>query len=206
MSPYEAAAMYKTSMQSFTPCVAIAAVGLLSVIGGASVDAQDAGPNATPSALRTEYLADMAEVEKKVLALAEAFPAERYAWRPGPGVRSVSEVLMHIAGEHYYFLPRSLGSPPPADLNMGTGEAIAVNLEKITAKPDVIRHVRASFAYQKSVLEGADAKLASGRIGRRTVSGLFTLFIADQHEHLGQLIAYARMNGVVPPWSVKAGD
>ncbi len=60
---------------------------------------------------------------------------------------------------------------------------------------------KAAFAYQKSVLDAAD--LSSGKtFGKgNTISYLFTAFVADQHEHLGQLIAYARMNGVVPPWS-----
>lgn len=63
--------------------------------------AQGAGPNATPAMLRAEYLSNMKEVEDKVVALTEAFPADKFTWRPAPGVRSVSEVLMHIASEHY---------------------------------------------------------------------------------------------------------
>ena len=186
------------------PC---AATVLLLALAGGALAAQDAGPNATPAALRTEYLANMAEVQEKVLGLAEAFPADKYAWRPAPGVRSVSEVLMHIAAEHYVYLPRSVGHGPPANLNMGTGREISANLEKVTDKAEVMRHLREAFAYQKSVLEGADAKLATGKVmvfGKEsTVAGLFNVYIADQHEHLGQLIAYARMNGVVPPWSKK---
>ncbi len=164
----------------------------------------------TPTDMRNAYLADMAKVEQKVVGLAEAFPAEKYAWRPGAGVRSVAEALMLIAAEHYLFMPQSVGSGPPADLNMGAGMEVNNNLEKVSAKADVIRHVKAAFAYQKSVLEKADAKIASGKVtafGReRTVYDLFTIFLADQHEHLGQLIAYARMNGIVPPWSQKSGS
>jgi uncharacterized damage-inducible protein DinB len=187
-----------------TPCGALV---LFLALAGGSLAAQDTGPNATPAALRALYLADMAEVQEKVLGLADAFPADKFAWRPAPGVRSVSEVLMHIAAEHYVYLPRSVGAGPPASLNMGTGREISPNLEKVTDKAEVMRHVREAFAYQKSVLEGADAKLATGKVmvfGKEsTVAGLFNVFIADQHEHLGQLIAYARMNGVVPPWSKK---
>jgi len=175
--------------------------------GGRSLAAQDAGPNATPAALRTEYLKNMAEVQEKVLGLADAIPADKFAWRPAPGVRSVSEVLMHIAAEHYVYMPGSVGAKPPADLNMGTGREISANLEKVTDKAEVVRHVRAAFAYQKTVLEGADATLAPGKVTvfghESSVAGLFNAFIADQHEHLGQLVAYARMNGVVPPWSKK---
>jgi uncharacterized damage-inducible protein DinB len=174
---------------------------LFAALGTAPAAAQ----NATPAALRTEYLANMKEVETKVVGLAEAFPADKYSWRPGPGVRSVSEVLMHIASEHYVYLPGSVGAKPPADLNMGSGREIFGNLDKVTDKAEVIRHVKASFAYQQKVLEAAD--LSSGKVTsfgqEHTVSALFTDFVADQHEHLGQLIAYARVNGIVPPWSKK---
>jgi len=180
---------------------------LVVAAGGRSLAAQDAGPNATPAALRNEYLKNMVEVQEKVLGLAEAFPADKYAWRPAPGVRSVSEVLMHIAAEHYVYMPGSVGAKPPENLKMGTGREISGNLEKVTDKAEVIRHLRDAFAYQKTVLEGADAKLASGKVTvfgqESSVAGLFNVFIADQHEHLGQLVAYARMNGVVPPWSKK---
>lgn len=180
---------------------------LFTVLAAAPLAAQDAGPNATPSALRAEYLANMKEVEEKVIGLAEAFPADKYGWRPAPGVRSVSEVLMHIASEHYVYLPSSVGAKPPADLNMGTGREIFANLDKVTDKVEVIRHVKAAFAYQRSVLEGADAVLNTGKVKsfgeEHTVANLFFVFVADQHEHLGQLISYARMNGVVPPWSKK---
>lgn len=180
--------------------------GVLCAAGG-PLQAQEAGPNATPLTLRAEYLANMAEVEQKVLSLAEAIPAEKYSWRPGAGVRSVAEVLMHIAAEHFVYIPGAVGAKPPATLGTGTNRDIIGRLDKVTDKAEVIGKVREAFAYQKSVLEGADAKLATGRItsfGReRTVSSFFTAFVADQHEHLGQLIAYARMNGVVPPWSQK---
>jgi uncharacterized damage-inducible protein DinB len=176
---------------------------LLTALGAGPVGAQ----NATPTQLRTEYLANMKEVEDKVVGLAEAFPADKYGWRPAPGVRSVSEVLMHIASEHYVYLPESVGAKRPASLNMGAGQEAYANLEKVADKVEVIRHLKASFAYQQSVLEKSDALLNTGKAMSFgdvvSVSNLFTGMVSDQHEHLGQLVAYARMNGVVPPWSKK---
>jgi uncharacterized damage-inducible protein DinB len=177
---------------------------LVGILGAAPLAAQEGGPNATPASLRTEYLNNMKEVEEKVVGLAEAIPADKYGWRPAAGVRSISEVLMHIASEHYVYLPLSIGAKPPADLNMGTGREVFANLEKVTDKAEVIRHLKASFKYQKTVLEAADTMMKTGRVkgsSEHTVANLFTVFIADQHEHLGQLIAYARVNGVKPPWS-----
>ncbi len=176
---------------------------LLTALGAVPLGAQ----NATPAQLRTEYLANMKGVEDKVVGLAEAFPVDKYGWRPAPGVRSVSQVLMHIASEHYVYLPESVGAKPPADLNMGGGQDVYMNLEKVADKAAVIHHLKASFAYQKSVLEKADALLNTGKalsFGEVvSVVNLFNGMVSDQHEHLGQLIAYARMNGVVPPWSKK---
>lgn len=181
----------------------ISSLFVLTALASATLAAQ----NATPADLRTSYLANMKEMEDKVVGLAEAIPADKYGWRPAPGVRSVSEVLMHIASEHYIYLPESIGAKRPDNLNMGAGGEAYANLEKITDKAEVVRHLKASFVYQRSVLEKADAALNSGKVKSFgevvSVNNLFNGMVSDQHEHLGQLIAYARMNGVVPPWSKK---
>jgi hypothetical protein len=77
--------------------------------------AQDAFDAKAAGHLREQYLADMDSVHAKFIALAKAIPAEKYSWRPGAGVRSVSEVLMHIVGEWYFYGPRSVGGKEPAD-------------------------------------------------------------------------------------------
>ena len=188
--------------------VLLAGIAVLAAGGTARLAAQDPGANATPLMLRTEYLSNMKDVEVKVVGLAEAFSQEQYGWRPAAGVRSVSEVLMHIASEHFVYMPMTFGVNPPPDLKMGTGRDAITALEKVTVKADVIRYLKESFAYQRTVLEAADAKLAPGKLTsfgqEHSVANLFNEYIADQHEHLGQLIAYARMNGVVPPWSKKS--
>lgn len=79
---------------------------------------------------------------RQIVALAEAIPAEKFGWRPAPGVRSVSEVLMHAASGNYFFL-RSMG--------VKAGEDLPKNPEKtVTAKADVVRRLKASF-----VIDGA---------------------------------------------------
>ncbi|MDB4892377.1 MAG: DinB-like domain protein, partial [Gemmatimonadetes bacterium] len=52
--------------------------------------------------VRDEYRADLDTVHAKIMALANAIPEDKYSWRPSPGVRSVSEVLMHVATEYYF--------------------------------------------------------------------------------------------------------
>ncbi len=180
----------------------ISSLLLLTAVGTGRLGAQ----STTPAELRTKYLSNMKAVEDKVVGLAEAFPADKYSWRPAPGVRSVSEVLMHIASEHYIYMPGEIGDKRPADLAMGAGDEAYTNLEKVTDKAEVIRHLKASFAYQRLVLARSEGTLKSGKaMGGKAVNGtdLFNDMISDQHEHLGQLIAYARMNGIMPPWSKK---
>ena len=151
--------------------------------------------------LRDSYLADMDSVHAKVMSLAAAIPADKYAWRPGPGVRSVSEVLGHLAGEWYFFMPQSVGGKPPADF--GAPRAALEKLEKIDGKPAMLDELNKAWTYGRGQLAGADPSTLTGSYkpwGMPLDRAAFGM-TGDQHEHLGQLIAYARANGVKPPWS-----
>ena len=167
-------------------------------VSSAPAHAQDLTP-ASAAAVKAAFLADIDGMREKFLGLAEAFPQNTYEWRPMEGVRSVSEVLMLIAGEGYGFAPTALG----AEAAMSRDESQA--LSSITDKAQVIDHLTKGFAYAKAQLEGIDpATLVSARtlFGRERSTPELVLFVAgDMHEHLGQLIAYARANMIVPPWS-----
>jgi uncharacterized damage-inducible protein DinB len=161
--------------------------------------AETPAPSA-PSPFRAEFLAQLEDAEKKLVALAEAIPQERYSWRPGEGVRSTSEVLLHIAGGNY-FLPTFIGLQPPLSWT--------AEMEKETDKAKVIAALKESLAYLRQVaneLPEAELDRAVKFFGRdSTVLGVLFLAANHLHEHLGQLIAYARVNGVAPPWSLAAG-
>lgn len=179
--------------------VAVAALaGLLAAGAPAPAAAQDLTPEAA-AAVKTAFLADIEVMREKFLGLADAFPAETYTWRPMEGVRSVSEVLMLIAGEGYAFAPMALG----AEMAMTFPEMQA--LAEITDKAQVIDHLTRGFAHAREVLEAVDpATLVGSRelFGQERTTPELVLFVAgDMHEHLGQLIAYARTNEIVPPWS-----
>jgi uncharacterized damage-inducible protein DinB len=132
------------------------------------------------------YVSNLKGVQDKFLSLAEAIPADKYGWRPGEGVRSVSEVFMHIASSNYALGGRLGGPQAPAD---------AREWEKtVTAKADVIAKMKESFAALSGTLGSAD--LNQGNAARTAL-----MVVSHAHEHLGQMIAYARANGVVPPWS-----
>lgn len=149
-----------------------------------------------PDGFRGEFVDDLADVEDKINQLASSVPAEKYGWRPVPGVRSISEVFMHIAGGNY-FLSTFVGAQPPADLPK--------DLERITDKAAVLAELRKSFDYLRRVIAAesdADLEKSVNLFGKpATHRYVFTTMLNHLHEHLGQSIAYARMNGVVPPWS-----
>ena len=178
--------------------VPIAALAALLLAGAPAAHAQDLTPESA-AAMKTAYLADMEVMRGKFLGLADAFPEDLYTWRPMEGVRSVSEVLMLIASEGYGFAPMALGAPTALSREESQG------LAEIADKATVIDHLTRGFAYAQETIEAIDpATLVGARslFGRERSSPELMLFVAgDMHEHLGQLIAYARTNRIVPPWS-----
>src|ERR1035438_6112191 len=144
------------------------------------------------------YDGEWGHVSRQLIALAEATSAEKFAWRPAPAIRSVSEVYMHIAMANFYLLSVT-GPKMPADLK-------SADLEKtVTAKADVIDWLKRSL----DAVKVAHAVVKPDDLQRKvkvngvdaTVDGMYLRIIVHANEHMGQLIAYARMSGVVPPWS-----
>jgi uncharacterized damage-inducible protein DinB len=147
------------------------------------------------------YDGEWAHVSKQVVALAEAIPAEKYAWRPAPGVRSTSEVFMHIALANFYLLSVT-GPKMPDDMK-------SEGMEKtVTSKPEVISWLKRSFEAVKTAhaaVKPADLPRKVKVFGREgTVDGMYLRIIVHANEHMGQLVAYARVNGITPPWSESA--
>jgi len=188
------------------------AVGLLSVLG--SPDALRAqAPPAAPAAAEGVTLpgllqtldADLAVVEEKIASLARALPDSAWDWRPAPGVRSSEEVLEHVAYDNFYF-PTALGiAPPPATGITDDYETARDWAEEPRDREAVLAALDASFAHLRSALRSPEAlpldapvTLFGRSMDRR---GYWILATTHLHEHLGQLIAYARTRGVVPPWS-----
>jgi uncharacterized damage-inducible protein DinB len=160
-------------------------------------------PNVDPlDGIWQGYDGEWRHVSDQLAALAEAIPDQKYAWRPGPGVRSTSEVFMHIAIANFYLLSIT-GPKMPADIT-------SVEMEKtVTAKPQVIAWLKRSL----DAVKVARANLKPGDLQRKvkvqgrdaTVGGMYLRIIVHANEHMGQLVAYARINGIVPPWSEGAG-
>jgi uncharacterized damage-inducible protein DinB len=144
------------------------------------------------------YEGEWTHVTRQVLALAEATPADKYGWRPTPGVRSFSEVYMHIATANFYLLSRTGPKLPPG---------MSQDMEtKITDKAEVIDWLTRSFEavkVERPKVQHADfgktIKINAKYSG--PVDGLYMRIIVHANEHMGQAIAYARMAGFAPPWS-----
>ena len=151
--------------------------------------------------LRDQYIVDLDTLHAKIVALAIAIPEEKYSWRPMPNVRSISEVLMHVATEWYYWMPRSVGGTEPADF--GPPRETTQKLEAISRKSEVLDQLAKSWAHGRAQVASVDAATLTGKYKPWNVTLSHAAFnmSGDLHEHLGQLIAYARSVGVKPPWS-----
>ncbi|MFL6248074.1 MAG: DinB family protein [Thermoanaerobaculia bacterium] len=176
-------------LAAVTPILALAKTPQNAPKSGAKAQA-----SAPANGFKAEFLTNLDEVQEKILELAESVPADKYNWRPGPDVRSTSEVFMHIAGGNY-FLSTFLGMDPPK---------MNGDIEKvITRKADVIAELKRSFDHlRNAVAETSDLEKPVKMFGTQTTHrGVLVTILSHLHEHLGQSVAYARMNGIVPPWS-----
>jgi uncharacterized damage-inducible protein DinB len=172
---------------------------LIGLVGfGTTAQAQQVSVTAP---LEKQYAGDLTLLHDKVLALAEAIPAERYGWRPSDQVRTVSQLLMHLAGEWFYMCPISVGAKPPADF-VPPGPPMR-KLEEITVKSEVVAQLHKAWTTCRAALDGVDPRrlVPDSLPAKLGFPRVVLLISGDQHEHLGQLIAYARSIGVTPPWS-----
>jgi hypothetical protein len=138
------------------------------------------------------------KAETKLTQLAEAMPESKYAWRPGKEVRSPGEVFMHVAAANFG-LPSFWGAKPPEGFDFRTYE------KSLTKKADIQQALAGSFVYLRRQIEDlsdADMEKPVEMFGNKTTArGAALMLVSHNHEHLGQSIAYARMNKVTPPWS-----
>jgi uncharacterized damage-inducible protein DinB len=182
--------------------VIAAALGVAAILPTRIAHAQDAFDAKSAAHVRSEFVSDMDTLHVKIVALAKAIPADKYSWRPAPGVRSVAEVLMHVAGEWYFWAPSSMAGKPPADF--GDPKTKLPGLEKsVTTKDAVIAELEKSWAHCNKQIRAADAATLTGNYKpwNQPVDRAAFGMAGDLHEHLGQLIAYSRSVGVKPPWS-----
>lgn len=170
-------------------------VGVLILVISQSVFSQDT----EITGYRAEVLAVIDGAADRIVQLAEAVPEELYEWRPAEGIRSFREVFLHLAGGNYSY-PGFIGYDPPEWFERGKFE------RTVTNKEEVIEVLQKSFEHQRDMLRSISDDDLENMVrwfgGRETtVRGVFLFITRHTGEHLGQLIAYARMNNIVPPWS-----
>jgi uncharacterized damage-inducible protein DinB len=169
----------------------------MSVALTTSVSAQSTPPN-----FLGEFEGQFGASSSKLVALAEAIPASSYAWSPGEGVASVGRVYLHIARYNYMYPHENMGRPTPVSPEeYRRWEDSAGQM----SKEEVVQILTASMEYVRDVARGMDASdlgTETTLYGRQVGEWAVLLqLVTHMNEHLGQSIAYARMNGVAPPWS-----
>jgi uncharacterized damage-inducible protein DinB len=151
--------------------------------------------------MKPQSLLDLEGMHKKFVDLATAVPADKYNWRPAEGVRSIGEVFLHVASANYN-IPHYMDTPLPAGFDPKTFE------KSTTDKAQIIDWLNKSFASAHAAIDAmtnADFNKPLTKLGPDANYGdVIYLLVTHAHEHLGQSIAYARINGVVPPWTAAA--
>jgi len=168
------------------------------VAAGTAVRADDA------TGFRADLLGQVEYVQKQVLDLENAIPDAKFTWRPNKDVRSISEVYSHIAFTNYMLL-KFAGVALPEGITITSFEDEKKWETASTDKKVIHEQLVKSFDFAKSSIRTmSDASLENKVefFGQKmSVRGLLLIFNSHIHEHLGQSIAYARMQGVVPPWT-----
>jgi uncharacterized damage-inducible protein DinB len=171
-------------------------------IGLSAQTADTAADHTAPSYdMKAQSLFDLENVQKKFVQLANAVPADKLTWRPSADSRSFAEVFLHVAGERYGILGL-MGATPPAGFD-------GKNFEKSTTdRAKIVEELNKSWEFTQKAINGmtnADFAKLIPKLGPQANAGdVVYILVSDAHEHLGQSVAYARANGIVPPWTVEA--
>ena len=186
----------------------LATVGVAALVARAEAKKPVATATAAPArAFQTDFLGLLDDVQKKVLSLEDAVPADKFKWRPAPGVRSIAEAYLHIAFGNYGITRAATGKEPPADAGWEMDRAKWDT--KTTDKAEIRKVLEKSFEPVRTVMKGvedADLDKKVTFFGHdMTERAVLMLLLGHLNEHMGQEVAYARANGVVPPWSMAKG-
>lgn len=164
------------------------------VLSGSKIASPDKG-------FKADIIKELDAAEEKVTSLANDIPQAKFTWRPEEGVRSVSEVILHVAAANYFVLSFA-GVKMPDGMKMDNDFD-----KKYTDKSEILEFVKKAYAFTREKVMAIKDKDLENQIdffgSKITTRHLLIKMVSHNHEHLGQLIAYARINGVVPSWSKK---
>lgn len=169
-----------------------------------SLVAPTGNANDQPTGLRADLIGQIEHVQKQIMDLENAIPDKKISWRPAKGVRSIGQVYMHIVFANY-LLAKFAGVELPADVKLPEFKEMEKAEAAVTSKKEIAEKLEKSFAFLKSAIanmKDEDLEKPVTFFGQETnVRNMLLTALSHQHEHLGQSIAYARMNGIVPPWT-----
>jgi uncharacterized damage-inducible protein DinB len=173
-----------------------AAAALAASIVPAMACAQD-----VPAGIRGELISSMRDAGGKIEELSTAIPDGKYTWKPSKDVRSTGQVFLHVVQANY-MLPKFFGVDP----TMSKDELMKLDTQ--TMEPAKIREMlKESYAWaEKAISDTPDSELEAQTdfFGQKMTKRAAMLALASHsHEHLGQLIAYARSNNIIPPWTAR---
>jgi uncharacterized damage-inducible protein DinB len=181
----------------------VSIVGLLTGMAATSNAAGTPPAPAAKGAFQRDLLGVYGDAEKKVLQLEDAVPQSKFNWRPAPGVRSIAEAYLHIAFGNYGLTKMASGKEPPADAEWEMNPTKWD--KKTTDKAEIKKILEKSFAHVHEVLGAlpdADLDKTVSFFGHdMSVRAVLIILAGHVNEHLGQEVAYARANKIVPPWS-----
>jgi hypothetical protein len=188
----------RTRLLSLTLFWLAVSAGSISVVAQNTPAADQTAPSYD---MKAQSLLDLGRVQQKFVDLANAVPADKLTWRPSADSRSFAEVFLHVAGERYQILAL-MGATPPEGFNGKTFE------KSTTDKAQIVAELTRSWEFAQKAINGmtnADFAKLLPKLGPQANAGdVVYILVSDAHEHLGQSVSYARVNGIVPPWTAEA--
>jgi uncharacterized damage-inducible protein DinB len=192
-------------MKSWSLAFVLMLAGLGAAATGALAQSSDSAASADHTApsydMKAQALLDLERVQKKFVDLTNAVPSDKLTWRPAADARSFAEVFLHVAGERYGILGL-MGAEPPAGFDGKTFE------KSTTDRTRLVAELNKSWEFTQKTINGmtnADFAKLLPKLGPQANAGdVVYILVADAHEHLGQAVAYARENDIVPPWTAEA--
>ena len=175
------------------------------VVAAGLVVSLSASGSAQSDKLVADVLKDIGDLEEKLVGLAKAMPEATYGWKAG-AARSTSEVFQHVAADNY-LLPTAFGATAPAMTGIKPADYKTVQAYETrkATRDEVIADLEKSFVHLKQALTSVTPAQLSESVnmfGQAFTKQQFLILTTTHlHEHLGQMIAYARANNIKPPWS-----
>ncbi|MEP0987883.1 DinB family protein [Ekhidna sp.] len=149
---------------------------------------------------KNEVIGNMTFTKGRIVQLADAMPDDKFGWAPAESVRSYSSVIGHVVAANYFF-GMKLGGTIPDGID-------PMNIEKsLTTKTELTKALNESHDFVTAAIRNLKTEDMSSKVdmpfpGDFTKMSLVNIVMNHASEHMGQMIAYARMNGITPPWSM----